>query len=385
MGDLDELFDEIGLEFGQGGKKEEKPKQEEKAPSESQKVEVEQVEKEETSTAQPTFDIASKPEDSSVEVNKVEIPQESTQPATMQINVKKEEAVEKPKDSLSVIISPEDEEEEEFSIEPESPEPKEVWLIAGEKGEGKTAAAFSFVDRPNVNQVVCIAFDNKSSRIWWSMYNGDPKIVVFSGIKEFKYKSKDEITSAAARTYKYLMSLLDALEKGITVRVGDKELSIKKPDWIIIDNTEVFMRIAEFTARYYWKIPPFAGAEWKLWDERNYYIRELFLRCFDVASKGVIYTTYLKESDVLVEGGQTVRRKEVPKWVDAIKYETDFVVKIYRDTGGRKFFAEIISSKDDNVVPTGAIYDITDIGFWKSVLQNRLKGSPGYRRVKLEQ
>lgn len=262
------------------------------------------------------------------------------------------------KDELASFLGSED---DEFDFSPEEPTEKEVWLMAGEKGEGKTDAALSFINRSEEDTMVAIAFDNKTVRVWEKRYNKNPRVTVFNGMRYYKFSSKDGITKAAARSYKYLMKLIDRIEK-------------VKPDWILIDNSELFTRkIAEYYARYNWKLPPFSGAEWKLWDERNHYIQELFMRCYDIAKKGVIYTTYIRQTDTLIEDGRVIAKKETPKWVDAIKYETDFVVKTWREPGSKTFLAEIISSKDDGLVPTGSIYDISDVGLWTAIANRRLR------------
>ena len=318
-----------------------------------------------------------------IEVNASDIiqpqPQSQTQPL-----VQTEEK--RPGDSLSSIlgdISTEGEPKtiEQLDIIVEPPDPKEVWLISGDKDDGKTHAALSFIKRRGTSLMVVIAFDTKTARVWWNVYNGDPRIVVIPAYRWFTYRNRDEITKAAAETYKKLIIFLEALRDGVPVKIPVKksdgsyevaEKLIKDPDWIVIDNTEIFMRICEFTARFHWKLPPFAGAEWKLWDERNHYVRELFFKAFDATRKGVIYTTYIKTDDVLIEDGRVVRRKESPKWVDAIKYETDYVIRVRKDTTGRKYYAEIIGSKD-NELPVGMEYDITDIGLWSAIEQKKVK------------
>jgi len=396
MPGLDELFSELEMEF--------KKKKEQPTTSTQTQLPVTKEPQPETEVETPKSEVETPRVEESIQkevrVEQLQQPQQQVQQTvvtqTQQVSTTRIESPKsapqtqtaptmspqksesKPGDALASIFGGTEGEsidltEGEFSFEPEAPEPKEVWLIAGEKDDGKTHAAFSFIHRPGTKLIVCIAFDTKSSRVWWNAYNGDPRIVVFSGLRYFRYKDRDEITKAAAITYKYLMSLLDALKSGITITLNGQEILVKDPDWIVIDNTEVFMRICEFTARYNWKLPPFAGAEWKLWDERNYYVRELFLKCYDVAKKGVIYTTYIRVDDVLIEDGRPVRRKEVPKWVEAIKYETDYVVRVEKDSTGRRYYATILGSKDDKLVPVGTTFDITDVGLWPAIQQKRLK------------
>jgi len=74
----------------------------------------------------------------------------------------------------------------------------------------------------------------------------------------------------------------------------------------------------------------------------------------------VIYTTYV-DKDEIIQDGDFVVKEDVPRWIDAIMYETDVVIRIRRvnTEKGLGFVAEVESSKMDFVFPTGAKIDVT--------------------------
>jgi len=243
---------------------------------------------------------------------------------------------------------------DELVVEEETATDKEVYAIAGEKGMGKTYLAFGFPGKK-----VCIALDNKSVIVKNNDFKNDPNIIVYSGTKYYHTQKKSMITKSAANTFIYLNKILDTIERNSV-------------DWIIIDNFEQLSRIAEFCARFYNKLPPFAGTGsvgWKLWDERNYYLNTIYNRCFNLARKGVIYTLYMKTEDTLVVDGQVIEKKEQPKWIQQVLYETDIALKVWREDGKRKYIVEVLTSKDDKKLPNGKKFDITDTNLFDAITQ----------------
>lgn len=91
------------------------------------------------------------------------------------------------------------------------------------------------------------------------------------------------------------------------------------------------------------------------------YIRQIHHKALKTAKKGLIYTCYT-DKDEIVKDGEFVTKKDVPRWVDCIMYETDCVVKVEanRDKTGQRFHATVESSKAR--LPTGVRKDVTDVG-----------------------
>lgn len=239
----------------------------------------------------------------------------------------------------------------EFVVEEEqSPPAKEVYLVFGEKGSGKTTLALSFP-----GEIVCLSFDRKSAIIKTSRYGNDRRIHVFDVVKYMDYSSPSKVTESAAKTFEFVNAVLDYAAMNI------------RPDWIVIDGAEIFHQVCEWTMRHRHGIEAFAGiSNLNLWKERRLYIRQIHNKALNVARRGVIYTTYTDKDEIVVQG-ELVTKKDVPKWIDVLVFETDYVIKCEMDPVNRKFLAKVVTSKDDGRLPTGRVYDVTDKGFWEVV------------------
>ena len=141
------------------------------------------------------------------------------------------------------------------------------------------------------------------------------------------------------------------------------EIAKNPPDWIVIDGIEIFQKIAEMVMRQRNNLLPYQGiANLNLWKERNSIIEELHRLCLNIAKKGVIYTTY-SQYDEIIEEGSVVTKDKIPKYIDAVMWETDIVLFIQSkfDRNSNKFFVTLRcdTSKFDNLIKTGSIFDIT--------------------------
>ncbi len=249
-------------------------------------------------------------------------------------------------------------EDETFSIEEvEEASPKTVLVIAGEKGHGKTTLALSMP-----GNIAVLAYDRKAAPVKFFFYKGDKRIRVFDMLRYYNPTSKNEVLEHAVKSVKYARALLNYLKEENAV------------DWIVIDNFDVLTRLCEMTARYYNHLQPFGGTGevgYKLFDERNFYIRTIFQSAFETAKKGVIYTLYLTTQEV-VRGGQVVERTRVPKWVDAVLYETDVALVVSKIPDERRFLCHVLTSKNEEEFPTGLTVDVTDVGFKAFKDKNRV-------------
>ncbi|MHA1215655.1 MAG: hypothetical protein ACTSPG_10170, partial [Candidatus Hodarchaeales archaeon] len=182
--------------------------------------------------------------------------------------------------------------------------------------------------------------------------NDGSRISVFDAIRYMDYSSPEKLLISSEKTFRYLNKLLDFIETNI------------HPDWIIIDGSEILQRICEMTMRYRNDLMPFQGVKNRnLWKERRMYITQIHNRCLGIAKKGVIYTTYT-DKDEIIEDGEFVTKTDVPKWIGAILYETDTIIRVAARTekGIRRFYATVESSKTPDL-KTGITVDITGKGF----------------------
>jgi hypothetical protein len=221
-------------------------------------------------------------------------------------------------------------------------------VIYGLKGNGKTYTAISLPGSVDV-----LSFDRKATMVKTQITKlfPDKRVRVFDCLRYMNWEEPEKMTESAEITYRYVNAILDEIVKS-------------PPDWIVIDGSEIFQTICEYVMRYRNNILPFQGiANLNLWKERRMYIRQIHQRSVAIARKGIIYTTYV-DKDEIVEEGDLVTKKDVPRWIDAILYETDVVVKIEPkwEGGTRRFYAYVESSKYPEFLRTGAVLDITNKG-----------------------
>ena len=253
---------------------------------------------------------------------------------------------EKPKESIELPKEEKKEEKSTFDLSEEKEHLGETMLYYGEKGDGKTVMALS-----HEGTICCIGFDNKSLKIHKDYYNSDPRIHVFDGIRYLDKSSGEAWLESASKTINYINDLLF------------KKISQLKPDWIVIDNMEVFVRTCEMAMRCHNNFRPFQPFSFDYWKERNMLVDQVHNACMRIAKKGVIYTAYIAEGVLSIKDGKVVEMKKQPKWSADIKYQTDTVIFVdsERTKNELRFFATIESSKNKKF-RTGDRRDVTNKG-----------------------
>ena len=233
--------------------------------------------------------------------------------------------------------------ENNFKFEEAPNLPQEVYTIYGAKGEGKTALAYSFSGTKAV-----LSFDKKSILTKKNLFDGNKEIKVFDAIK-YLNENPEQFVQSSSKTYEYVIFLLENIAK-------------EKVDWVIIDGLEIFTRIGEMVMRAKHNLGFAQGiANINLWKERRLIIRNLHKKALDASKKGVIYTTYTKEESI-VEDGTLISKKLVPNWMGIVMEQTDCLLYVYskQEKEGKRFYVEVVTSKNDRKIKTGKIIDITD-------------------------
>jgi hypothetical protein len=236
---------------------------------------------------------------------------------------------------------------EEFDFSEASLPNKIVITIYGDKGDGKTSFAEGLGGK-----IVVLSFDRKSTAPKVNFHNNNQNIIVFDAVR---YWDRDSVRvlESSLKTWEYVKALLEKTKKENI-----------NPDWIVVDGIEIFQKIAEFVMRQRHGLLPYQGvANMNLWKERNAILDDLHQMCFEIARKGVVYTTYTSTKE-LIEEGSVVLRKDVPRYLDTIMWETDivlFIEKVFDSkTKNCRFWLRCDSSKFPNIIKTGAYIDITD-------------------------
>jgi len=201
-------------------------------------------------------------------------------------------------------------------------------------------------------EILVLSFDRKSAIVKYNMYNSDPRIHVFDVVKYMDYSTPERMTESAERTFEYVNQLLDAY----TTRYP-------QPDWVVIDGSQVFQQICEWTMRHRHNLGPFDGiSNLNLWKERRMYIRQVHNKALNLAKRGVIYTTYVEKDEVVIRG-EVVTRKDTPAWIDVLIYETDYVLYTYHDETRKTYHVRVVSSKNDKRIKSGTEVDVTGKAF----------------------
>lgn len=252
--------------------------------------------------------------------------------------------------TVSNIFEIASKEDEEFDLnEEEEMEAKEVVLIYGHKGHGKTFLALTFDGEKYV-----LSFDRKTALVKKKHFPNDKTIHIFDVVKYMDYSSPEAWLKTSDKTFRYVNALID------------KVICKKQPDWIIFDGLEILHQIVEMTMRYRNNLMPFQGIKnLNLWKERKMYLRQLHNKALNCVKKGIIYTTYIQK-DEIIEDGEVVNKKDIPKWIDIVLFETDTVIKVVSkitesESMDKSFIAVVESSK--GFLPTGLRADVTNKGY----------------------
>lgn len=244
---------------------------------------------------------------------------------------------------------------EELVVEEEEPPSKLVVLVVGEKGTGKTVTAMSFP-----GEICVLSFDRKAVPIKANFYRGDKRIHVFDIAKYMDWRP-ERITEASKRVFDVMEAVL-------------KKCGGMGADWIVFDGVELLEQIAEMYMRYRHGLGPIEGIRnLNIWKERKWLLRDLHNKALNSARRGVVYTVYPTWSERIV-AGEIVDRRQEPKWLEHILFETDIVLWTRYDESTKRFLVEVQSSKYDHVVPTGHVFDVTGNPFGRQVDWSKIWG-----------
>jgi len=232
----------------------------------------------------------------------------------------------------------------DFDEEEDTDEKKTIFSVYGLKNDGKTAICYG-IPEPG-EKILVFSFDHKSSRPKELPFikPAELKIKVYDALKYIDKSTADVYQATSEVTYRYILSIM--------------EQSLEKfgPDWIVFDGTEVLSSLMEQVMRLRNNLRPYQGiSNLSVWKERKQYIENLHDRAVQTATKGVIYTMYTEKDTVIDRDGQTIRMKDIPKWIGSVMRETDVVIRadaiFEKDT--RVYLAYVEGSKVQDLFPDG--------------------------------
>jgi hypothetical protein len=264
---------------------------------------------------------------------------------------KEDDEIKTETDSKDESVQTQTQQSYEFDTSPAEESAKNVYMIAGEKGEGKTMTGMSFIR--DKKRMAVIQFDGKASRIHKYYYKSTPRIVIYDGNKYWDTDPK-LVGETSFKSIEYIKFLLK--------RIGSLPVE-SRPHFVMFDGLEVMTMIAEFAMRYNNKIGPYAGIKnSNIWKERRGYVKAIHKLATEASLEGVIYTAYMDQIDVSIEEGQVQMRHTEPKWFDVIKLETDIVLHAHKGKkdGMDRYFVDVLSSKIPTIIVSGKRYDVTD-------------------------
>jgi len=338
MGDIDDELDDLFSDSPKEEKKKEEPVKKEE-PIETEETEKE-PEKDESPPPEPEKKEEEKPEENKPDEEEEEKEEDSSEDSGFDEKI--DTSPEKEEDAPVV---PEFKDDGEYDTTPDKPSEKAVIVIYGKKGDGKTYTAFTIP-----GSISCISFDRKSQRIA-AMPEFDGRITVYDGLRYYDRSNSDEWLRSSTKSWKYILNVLDRIEQ------------VDKPDWVCVDGGEVVHTMLEMVMRDRNNLRPFQGISNKnLWKYRRMLIGQLLSRCEQIAKLGVIWTSYITKDEIKADGDFVVIA-DMPKWIDAVLYETDSVVRVYRSTAknGQQFFGAVESSKWEHLKNSPKL-NITDKG-----------------------
>ncbi len=240
-----------------------------------------------------------------------------------------------------------------INFDKDSTDYKKVFLIYGDKGVGKTSLALMFP-----GNIVAFSFDGQTRIIKKQLSQIYPEKA-----NSIKVYDMDQVY--------YGTDLNNAREdilssSEILLTFMKKIVTSTHPDWFLVDGSSEYVTMAEYVMRKNNSLLPFQGiSNQNLWKERNVYIRQLHNTMVNNARFGVIYTGW--EQLVEVEDEGELKKITMPKWTDIIMQKTQFIIRAVKVTAKssngqklNKYFAKIVSSKDDDFLQTGSVFDITN-------------------------
>lgn len=233
----------------------------------------------------------------------------------------------------------------EFDFSEEQFEEKVVYTIYGEKSSGKTT---SFMTIGKDDKMMILSFDHKTITIKQTMFPNN-KFKVYDAVRYYEKKPNTQ-TKTANISYEYIIKILEMYIN-----------SDNKPDYVVIDGLEVLNVICEMAMRYERGYKPYQGVsnmnDWKYRNDMLNEIHNLSMKC---ANKGVVYTTYSKMEEVIVDGA-VIQRKEIPKWFGNVLMETDIVLKTLTgmDSNGQPMYKVYVeSSKRPDILEDKKTYKV---------------------------
>lgn len=221
-------------------------------------------------------------------------------------------------------------------------------FIFGDKGVGKTS--FSFL-LPGTKLV--LSYDGNAKINKKKFVEIDP--INKELIKIYDLKDPTDPKSGDATMSENIVNIGERIVEQTRFIISNYH-----PDWVVFDGVDELSQYCELYMRKSQGLKAFEGtANRNVWKERNFFLNQLVELAKANTRCGVAYVGFERIVDVDANG--EIRRIAMPSWAAKIKSSTNIVVYVKRKIvdGVKRFYADVVSSKDDNILVDGKTYEFT--------------------------
>lgn len=227
---------------------------------------------------------------------------------------------------------------------------KTVATFWGEKNGAKTATAYGMAYKGD--KIVVLSYDHQSGRAVELPFIKEAGLeITVLNMLRFEDKSTPAANlKSAGITQQYTLAMIKQVQEKL------------KPDWILIDCAEELHKICERVMRSHNGLTPYSGTtNPNVWKERNDIMDDIHHKAIDAVTKGVIYTVYSAENEIIL-AGNVLERTKVPKWIAGVLRESTFdchVESTFDRVNEKTVFTALIKGSKDQMRYPDGLYTIT--------------------------
>lgn len=223
------------------------------------------------------------------------------------------------------------------------------FFIFGGKGVGKSVQLLMLP-----GTILIISMDGSTFPVYDMLCRRDPSLkdrvkIIDGRVFISETSDPDAMTELGFLTVEYILNVLRTYAGQF--------------DFVAIDAGDDLEKQAEMKMRHIYHLQATANfSNRNFWKMRKQYLFEIFKALEKCGKKGWAISTYFELITINDKGDEVTRK--IPRYVEYFKELATFEVEVestYIAAQKRKIFeANVVSSKDERVLLTGHIYDVTD-------------------------